>query len=520
MDNGNSVTTDVNGNILLTGYYTSPSLSFGTTILTNADTLGQADIFLVKYDPDGNVLWANSAGGGPNDYANGVATDALGNVYISGYFTSPFITFGTTTLANTSLGKSDIFLVKYDPSGNVLWAKSGGGTDWDYGTGVTTDASGNVIITGYFASSLVTFGTASLVVSGVYDFYLVKYDAAGNVLWANRGGGSASDYANFISADNNGNILVTGYFDSPSLNFGTSTLTNLGDNDYFLVKYDSAGTALWARGGGGSAFDKGNSVVTDDSGNVVVAGFFVSPNVTIGSTNMTNNGVANIFLVKYDTFGNFLWVRNEGGIASDEGNSIAVDAVGNIFLGGLYTSPSITFGTTTLTNAGVSDIFLVKYDPSGNLLQADRAGGNIDDVVNSVYADKSGNIYLTGFYTSPSIVFDTTILTNTGGLDIFLAKLSDASVTGLEGSTVSVEVDVSPNPFSSQMVLQTSMPLWNATFRIVNYLGQTVARVDNISGKTINFNRGHLPEGLYFIHLTQGNQLIATEKVIISDVGF
>ena len=115
----------------------------------------------MKYDTSGNVLWVKSAGGTGNDVSNGVCTNASGNVFITGYFDSPTITFGTTTLTNINAA-NDIFIVKYDASGNVLWAKSAGGAGSDVSSGVSIDARGNVIITGGFGSPSISFGTALL----------------------------------------------------------------------------------------------------------------------------------------------------------------------------------------------------------------------------------------------------------------------------------------------------------------------------------------------------------------------
>src|SRR5690606_28720910 len=125
------------------------------------------DIFLVKYNASGKVLWATHAGGTGNDNSNSVSTDALGNVYITGNFMSESITFGTDTL--TRKGYSDIFLAKYDARGNALWAKSVGGTKRNYANSVSADASGNVYITGYFDSDSITFGTTTLTNAGSND---------------------------------------------------------------------------------------------------------------------------------------------------------------------------------------------------------------------------------------------------------------------------------------------------------------------------------------------------------------
>lgn len=520
MDNGMSVATDASGNSIVTGYFISPAITFGTTVLTNADSLGNAaDVFIVKYNAGGTVLWAKSAGGIANDYGNCVATDASGNIFVTGSFSSPTITFGTTVLTNVAPTFTDIFIVKYDPNGNVLWAKSAGGTNWDTGTGVTTDTSGNAIITGYFASSSMTFGTTTLSTTSpiTNDIYLVKYDAGGNVLWARSDGGSSNDNVFSVSADASGNIFVTGYFISPSITFGTTILTQSGPADYFLVKYDTGGNVLWAKDAGGSDFEAGYSVCTDTGGNILVTGSFLSSSVTFGTTTLTNTGTSTIFLVKYDQGGNVLWAKSEGGSTSDVAYGVYADASGDILLAGALKSPTITFGTTTLTNVGISDVFIVKYTSAGNVIWAKSAGGTLDDECNSVAADASGNIFITGFFRDPSIAFGTTTLTCAGGLDFFLAKLADTATTAIAEVDFTDAMTVFPNPFSAQVTLLTTISLNNATLRIDDCMSQTVAQIENINGQTITLNRGNLPAGIYFVHLSQDNKLLATRKIIITN---
>ncbi|MEN9640405.1 MAG: hypothetical protein RLZZ262_2274, partial [Bacteroidota bacterium] len=206
MDNGQVIALDAAGNIVMTGYFTSPVITFGSTTLTNADSLGTADFFVAKYSSSGSVLWAQRIGGSSNEYGYGVATDAAGNIVVSGSFTSATITLGNITLfnANPAGTSSDIFFAKYDAAGNVLWAKSSGGINWDNGSQVATDKFGNVFVTGYYASSQITFGATTLNNSGIYDVFLAKYDAGGNFLWARSSVGSGSDIGNNVAVDPNG----------------------------------------------------------------------------------------------------------------------------------------------------------------------------------------------------------------------------------------------------------------------------------------------------------------------------
>ena len=188
------------------------------------------------------MLWAKSAGGTAYDIGNSVSTDAIGNVFMTGIYYSPTITFGITTLTNAN-NVADIFIVKYDASGNVLWAKSAEGTWYDLSYGVCTDVIGNVFITGAFYSPTITFGTTTLTnVNAANDIFIVKYDASGNVLWAKSAGGTGYDEGYAVSTDASGNVFLTGNFGSPNINFGTTTLTNTDTTgsfrDIFIAKLD------------------------------------------------------------------------------------------------------------------------------------------------------------------------------------------------------------------------------------------------------------------------------------------
>ena len=415
------VAVDISGNSYLTGTFYTATLIFGTTILTNAHT-GNGDMYVVKYDAGGNVLWAKSAGGTGDERGYKIALDRAGNCYITGYFSSSTITFGTTTLTNAGL--TNMYIVKYDAGGNVVWAKSAGGTNNDYGSGIAVDAAGNYYVTGAFSSSTITFAPTTLTNAGGYDVFVVKYDVYGLVQWARRAGSTGNEGGGVIEVDASGNSCETGYFNSSTITFGATTLTNAGGNDMFLVKYDASGNVVWAKGAGGTNYDAGDGVAIDVSGNVYLSGYFSSSTITFGSTTLTNAGIYDMFVVKYDASGIVQWAKRAGGTNSDDCSSITVDSSGNIYAVGEFTSSTISFGAITLINAGGSDIYVVKYDGTGNVLWAKSAGGTVDDYGYGIAVDASGNNYVTGAFSSPFIAFGATTLTNVGSSDIFIAKLS------------------------------------------------------------------------------------------------
>jgi len=166
-DNGRSIAVDANGNSYVTGRFAS-SATFGATTLTSS---GQYDIFVAKMDINGNWLWAKQAGGTSYDYGLGIAVDANGNSYVTGYFKST-ATFGTTTL--TSSGYEDIFVAKLNSSGNWLWAKQAGGTSSDYTNDIAVDANGNIYVTGEIFEESAIFGTTTLNSSGFIDIFVAK----------------------------------------------------------------------------------------------------------------------------------------------------------------------------------------------------------------------------------------------------------------------------------------------------------------------------------------------------------
>ncbi len=508
IEEGKSICTDASGNVYVTGYFESPNITFGSTTLTSA---GWVDIFVVKYDAAGNVLWATSAGGTNNEEGKSICTDAGGNVYVTGYFNSPSITFGSTTLINT--GSYDIFVVKYDAAGNVLWATNAGGTGYDDGTSIATDAGGNVYVAGYFWSPSITFGSTTLTNDGWVDLFVVKYDAAGNVLWATDAGGTNYDYGLSLATDASGHVYVTGYFVSPSITFGTTTLINAGNRDVFVVKYDASGNVLWATGAGEADYDYGLSLASDASGHVYVSGYFRSPSITFGTTTLTNAGNGDIFIVKYDAGGNVLWAKSEGGIDEDYGLSLATDASGNPHITGFFWSYTITFGSTTLTNTGVYDVFVVKYDAGGNVLWATGAGGTNIDWGLSLSTHAGGDVYIAGAFSSPSITFGSTSLINTGSYDIFVTKLG--YVTSLNGfSGHSTCINIYPNPSSGVFTIHSQEKL--NSIEIFNVTGERIYHAQGDMPSAMKLDINDQPAGIYFIRIKSKTSSII-KKLILSD---
>jgi len=182
--------------------YVSSNLEVGTTTIST-----------IVSDGAPSVSWAKSIGGTGSDYGRGIATDSSGNVYVIGKYSGSF-TIGSTTL--TSAGSNDVFVAKYDTSGTAQWARSIGGTSSDTGRSIATDSAGNVYVTGIYYGS-VTIGSTTLNSLYSYDTFVVKYDTSGTVQWAKSIGGTNSDYGYGIAADSAGNVYVTGIYSGTAI---------------------------------------------------------------------------------------------------------------------------------------------------------------------------------------------------------------------------------------------------------------------------------------------------------------
>ena len=309
---------------------------------------------------DPKHIWSKRFGGFYGDEGFSVFVDSSGNVYITGDFSSYTIDFGGGPLIHE--GSYDIFLAKFDSKGNHLWSKSFGGSNGDHGSSVSIDISGNVYITGDFSSYTIDFGGGPVTNAGGYEIFLAKFDSKGNHIWRKRFGGSDDDEGNSVYVDSSGNVYITGYFDSSTIDFGGGALTNAGYRDIFLAKFDSNGYHKWSKRFGGDAGDYGNSVSVDSSGNAYITGWFESSTIDFGGGILTNAGIYNIFLARFDSNGNHLWSKRFGGLSWSWGNSVSVDSSGNVYGTGEF-SGDVDFGGCPLSGLGNGDIFLIKYAP-------------------------------------------------------------------------------------------------------------------------------------------------------------
>ncbi len=367
---GYSVCADNNGDVIVSGTYNSPTLTIDTTVLTNVSNGSLPDLFLVKYDTDGNIIWVNGEGGDKTDGVSKVATDSTGNIYLAFQSSSESITIGSQTL-----------LTKNDPF------------------------------------------------SSVNDILLVKYDSNGNVQWARNDGGIGDDRVRGFSVDNNGNSYITGnintFGSSITYSFTPVTLSSIASNDFYIVKYNNLGNVEWVRNTGNAI---GYDVSADNSGNVAITGDFSGSTLIIAGVSISKtNPNGQVFTAKLSDAGTVEWLKTENGVGGSQGTNVKIDGDGNVLVGALFNGTSITIDTTLITVAGSTDIVLFKYDPTGIVLWADAIQSIGFDRLNSITTNADGDELISGIFAGSILSFANASLFNTpasGTFDLFFISLS------------------------------------------------------------------------------------------------
>ena len=453
---GYAIATDSSGNVYITGTGSALTAfnSNGTASGITIPNAGNSDAFIVKYDTNGFVQWIARIASTGADIGYGIATDSMGNVYVTGQgngtvtaYNSDGTAFGTT-LPNSA------FVVKYNSNGFVEWVARIVGT----GYGITTDSSGNVYVTGQstaggavtaFNSDGTAFGT-TLSNAGSNDVFIVKYNSDGFVQWVARVASTAQDIGYGIVTDSGGNVYVTGQggadvsltaFNSDGTAFGT-TVSSAGSNDAFLVKYDTNGVVQWLTRLTSPGQDIARSLAIDSDGNLYITGQYTAARFSIyGSalslfSTLPNAGGTDAFVVKYGTSGDPQWAARIASTGADIGFSIANDSSGNVYVtgqGGIgavvtaFSSDGVAFGTT-LANSGGNDIFIVKYNTNGIVQWVARIGTVSNDIGLGITTDSDGSVYVTGqcfgtgtAFSSNGVAFGT-LIGSSGSGDAFIVK--------------------------------------------------------------------------------------------------
>jgi hypothetical protein len=301
----------------------------------------------------------------------------------------------------------------------------------EIGTSIASDGNNNIISAGIYTSPQVTIGSTFHSNAGGNDSYLFKQDAAGTIVWSGTFGGTLDDFIYAVACDANGNIYITGNFNSDSMLLnGTLTLYNstpgFANQEIFVAKLDPNGTVLWAVQSSGDSSDVATSIVCDSLGNVSITGHTYSSTLTFGTQTINTTALENMFVAKFDNSGNILYAINNS-IGYSNGISISADRYGNTYVLGEYNDSTFAIGSFYIIPYSfmgwTPDLFVLKVDVAGNIVWLKGIGGTDYDIAKGIAADQLGNFYVTGSYFSNEMNFDSIVLQNhsVGGDDFYIA---------------------------------------------------------------------------------------------------
>jgi hypothetical protein len=377
------------------------------------------------------ISFAKTYGGTDWDFASSVQQTSDGGYIVAGY-------------------AGDIFLIKTDANGNVQWTKTYGGTGWDEASSVQQTSDGGYIVAGYAGG----------------DIFLIKTDASGNIQWAKTYGGTYSEWASSVQQTSDGGYIVAGR----TYSFGA------GLDDIFLIKTDANGNIQWAKTYGGTNYDYAYSVQHTSDGGYIVA----------GSTESFGAGGWDIFLIKTDANGNIIWAKTYGGTDWDFASSVQQTSDGGYIVAG-YT---LSFG------AGLHDIFLIKTDANGNIGSCSivRSASPTVNTVSPTVTTPSpfvSSVSPTVYSVSPTVTSPTLTVSSPCPLSISeFCQVVSGLITPYKGG---IKVSVS---------------------------GEFEVKVYNVSGGVVKFVKGknevklELSRGVYFVEVVSGNRVLR-KKVLI-----
>ena len=531
--------TDASGNLYVAGGF-SGTITFGTTTLTSA---GQRDAYVAKWSPaTSSFVWAQRAGGTGEEYVNSLAVSGT-SIYLTGVFGSRQATFGSSILTNASNGSTGLYdgyvakLTDAGTSAGFVWARGYGGSTDDYGNGLVVNGA-NVYVSGIFNSPTCTFGTITLAnldsstgvsinSTDVYVAKLVDAGSQGSFGWAERLGGSDSDYCSSMTSSG-GSVYVAGSFSSATVAIGNKALTNvgpIGTEDVFVAKFTDTGAApsfAWAQRAGGAGSESARDIAFSQNNVYITGRMYGATTATFGNTVLTNAGQIDAYVAKLadaPTSASVAWAQQLGGTGNDLAYGIAVRG-SSVYAVGSFQNVA-AFGATSLTSAGSDDIFVTRLldaGPSTSFAWVQQAGSTDTDEASSVLLLGS-RVYVGGQFSS-SISFGSTTLTSQANSSAgFLAFMTDAAGLATTPGGPLTDLSLYPNPARATATVQlppvpgaatATLALLDAVGRVV----RTTAVALPPAGLRHELDLRGLPAGLYAVRVAAGGRT-ATQRLVV-----
>ena len=503
LDASRYVTTDLENNICITGEF-EQSATFDTTNLTSHNF----DLFVAKYNESGELIWVQQATSTNDLFSRSIASDTKNNIYIAGNFLDTLI-IGDTVVAGP-INLKTAFLAKYDTYGQFLWVRTAVSNSFAIAYSIAINSNDEIYVDGMFEDSL-TIGNNTILhnLPFIHSVFIAKYDDLGNLIGARKISGLDCVHSGFIHIDNAGNYYVNGLvFDNAD--FIDTIIYNSNGFNYF-AKYDNNDNFLWVKQSQGTFF---NSISTDNDYNIYLSGLFYG-SVTIENQNLVSNGNSDIFIAKYTPTGNFVWVKQAGSNNDDDCLTMCNTLNNEFFIGGNFKDTAF-FNNDSIVSIGNSDMYIAKFDSSGNFFFAKSFGSINIDNCSSVAFSNSEKLYATGTYNN-MLFWENDSLPGYGNDDIFLAQMSDVLVSSYLQNNI-IDCTIFPNPANNFINIIIHNVNNKAAIQLVDLFGKVISQNEITLNSNYTYKQldvSNLQKGMYILKISSAKGIIS-KKVIIN----
>ena len=498
--NGSYFSSESNNGKFIIGGRSNSNISYDKT----ENSRGNLDYWIVKTDANGQLEWDKTIGGGsPNGWEQDTFYSTVylldGNYLIGGTSSSPIS--GDKTI--DTYGGGDYWIVKISNANQILWQKGYGGLGNDTCTTIISTIDGGFLLGGTSNSEI--SGTKSESCRGSMDYWVVKIDSYGNILWDKTFGGNSNDSLNSLIQTNDGGYLLGGSSNSNS-SF-EKTEDSRGLMDFWIMKLNSNGIIEWQRTIGGEGNDSLYKVIQTYDGGYFIAGY--SNSNASGEKIENSRGLTDYWVLKLNEIGVVEWQKTIGGDSNDFLYSAATCNDAGFIIAG--SSSSSVSGDKTLINYGGSDAWILKLSNIGEILWQKVIGGILDEGINCIFQTSDDGYFLSGITSSP-ISNDITIAPK-GIYDYWVVKLSPENMNTVS-DRLEDDIMIYPNPTNGEINIKFNNFQETILVKIQNVFGQIL--FEKVVNKTQFFStKINTEEGVYFLTLENNkNHLKKSFKIL------
>ena len=441
-----------NGQILLAGTFEHELLLGDTNLIST----GEKDIFLASFNTDMTTLWARGGGGLSDEKLADIGQDHNNNIICAGSYWLE-ATFGGDTI-QTENNPKGLFLLKINSLGQEIWLRKIDGADLKAVEDIKVDQVGNIYLCGYFDQQLQGEGF-SLDAAGETDLFLIKYNPEGEVIYASHVGYSGDTRAISVALASSGKIVLGGYYNDTTIIAQDTLIANTTDRDVFIACFDQEGNAIWGRKAGGVHDDELTGIAIDPSDHIYATGYLVGVmNLGNGISIQSSNGNSDFYLLKYNMDGQPLEARALGGSLIQQTTDIEFNE-NQLLIAGFYQGEMDLDGLTVSAGNSISS-FVAGFDLDLNTKWVKSINGSGNVFIHRISANEAESVLVTESFEE-TILFNDTPFSSAGEFDIFLGQLNKSVTPTVNLEQAPTLLSLFPNPTANSLNIKTNLTNYN-----------------------------------------------------------